>query len=304
MLTIKPSSTRDTGALRAEGAWCPSGAVRHLQRRSSRMRRATLRVGDFNAARFREVKITRPPNRSFFSGRSVQSSVAVAAHLPSSFRSSRRRPGLSVANRIIRQKAHFRENRRRSGLYIRPHTAFRYLAGGCHSSWLVSGEPRRKGAPEIAFSSTSEGTLRRLPPPVSQSPRAPNRPASPRTAGARNCEFIRQGYCSVQGCSFPKLKVFERIIGTVFAPFSRNAFTVSNVTKADFKARVPIDLTPSGRLDRHRGGGHPPTAESPRGISPRGAHRSGRKPLDLSGSCHPLKAAASHRNHRVPPVAR
>jgi hypothetical protein len=34
-------------------------------------------------------------------------------------------------------------------------------------------------------------------------------------------------------------------------------------------------------------------AESPRGISPRGAHRSGREPLDSSGSCHPWRAAAS-----------
>src|SRR5215472_8436562 len=32
------------------------------------------------------------------------------------------------------------------------------------------------------------------------------------------------------------------------------------------------------------------TAESPRGIAPRGAHRSGREPLDSSGSCHQLKA--------------
>ena len=32
-----------------------------------------------------------------------------------------------------------------------------------------------------------------------------------------------------------------------------------------------------------------PTAESPRGISPRGAHRSGREPLDSSGSCHRMK---------------
>ena len=30
---------------------------------------------------------------------------------------------------------------------------------------------------------------------------------------------------------------------------------------------------------------------------------SGRKPLDLSGSCHPLKAAAFHRDRRVPPVS-
>ena len=37
-----------------------------------------------------------------------------------------------------------------------------------------------------------------------------------------------------------------------------------------------------------------PFAESARGISPRAAHRTGRKPLDLSGSCHPLKAAAFH----------
>src|SRR6516164_5219233 len=29
---------------------------------------------------------------------------------------------------------------------------------------------------------------------------------------------------------------------------------------------------------------------------------SGHKPLDLSGSCHPLKAAAFHRDRRVPPV--
>ena len=40
------------------------------------------------------------------------------------------------------------------------------------------------------------------------------------------------------------------------------------------------------------------------GISPRVAHRTGRKSLDLSGSCHPLKAAAFRRDPRVPPVAR
>src|SRR5215469_18054244 len=33
----------------------------------------------------------------------------------------------------------------------------------------------------------------------------------------------------------------------------------------------------------------PRHAESPRGISPRGAHRSGREPLDSSGSCHRMK---------------
>lgn len=33
-------------------------------------------------------------------------------------------------------------------------------------------------------------------------------------------------------------------------------------------------------------------AESAWGVSPRAAHRSGREPLDSSGSCHPEKAAA------------
>ena len=37
-------------------------------------------------------------------------------------------------------------------------------------------------------------------------------------------------------------------------------------------------------------------AESARGITPRAAHRSGREPLDSSGSCHPMKAAAFHQN--------
>ena len=45
-------------------------------------------------------------------------------------------------------------------------------------------------------------------------------------------------------------------------------------------------------------------AESARGISPRAAHRSVLEPLDSHGSCHPLKAAAFHQDHRVPPVAR
>ena len=40
-------------------------------------------------------------------------------------------------------------------------------------------------------------------------------------------------------------------------------------------------------------------AESARGISPRAAHRTGRKPLDLSGSCHPLKAAAFRQDLRL-----
>jgi len=37
-------------------------------------------------------------------------------------------------------------------------------------------------------------------------------------------------------------------------------------------------------------------AESPRGISPRGAHRSGLEPLGSSDSCHPLKATALCRD--------
>jgi hypothetical protein len=51
-------------------------------------------------------------------------------------------------------------------------------------------------------------------------------------------------------------------------------------------------------------GGRQTIAESARGIAPRAAHRTGRKPLDLSGSCHPLEAAASHWNPQVLPVAR
>jgi hypothetical protein len=47
-----------------------------------------------------------------------------------------------------------------------------------------------------------------------------------------------------------------------------------------------------------------PEAESPRGVSPRGAHRTVLEPLDSHGSCHPVKAAAFHRHHRVPPVSR
>jgi hypothetical protein len=37
-------------------------------------------------------------------------------------------------------------------------------------------------------------------------------------------------------------------------------------------------------------------AGSARGISPRASHRSGREPLDSSGSCHPEKAAAFHQD--------
>jgi hypothetical protein len=46
------------------------------------------------------------------------------------------------------------------------------------------------------------------------------------------------------------------------------------------------------------------SAESARGIAPRAAHRSGLEPLDSSGLCHPLKAAAFRRDQRAPPVAR
>ena len=37
-----------------------------------------------------------------------------------------------------------------------------------------------------------------------------------------------------------------------------------------------------------------PSRPLARGISPRAAHRTGREPLDLSGSCHRTKAAAFH----------
>src|ERR1022692_685803 len=46
------------------------------------------------------------------------------------------------------------------------------------------------------------------------------------------------------------------------------------------------------------------TAESSRGISPRGDHRTVRERLRSHGSCHPLKTAAFYRDHRVPPVSR
>src|SRR5262249_48937043 len=44
-------------------------------------------------------------------------------------------------------------------------------------------------------------------------------------------------------------------------------------------------------------------AESPRGFAPRGAHRSGLEPLDSSGSCPRMKAAAFRQDLSVPPVA-
>ena len=45
-----------------------------------------------------------------------------------------------------------------------------------------------------------------------------------------------------------------------------------------------------------------PRPSRPGDLHPEPLTDSGRKPLDLSGSCHPLKAAASHRDRRVPPV--
>jgi len=44
-------------------------------------------------------------------------------------------------------------------------------------------------------------------------------------------------------------------------------------------------------------------AESAGELHPEPLKDSGLEPLDSSGSCHPLKAAAFRRNQRVPPVA-
>jgi hypothetical protein len=56
-------------------------------------------------------------------------------------------------------------------------------------------------------------------------------------------------------------------------------------------------------LSRGRDAQLPGTAESPRGISPRGAHRTVRDSLPSHGSCHPVRAAALRHNQSVPPVA-
>jgi hypothetical protein len=40
-------------------------------------------------------------------------------------------------------------------------------------------------------------------------------------------------------------------------------------------------------------------AESARGIAPRAAHRSGLEPLDSSGSCHRMKAAAFRQDYAL-----
>jgi hypothetical protein len=45
------------------------------------------------------------------------------------------------------------------------------------------------------------------------------------------------------------------------------------------------------------------TESAPGGISPRAAHRSGREPLDSSGSCHQEKAAAFRPGKEFLPVA-
>ena len=42
----------------------------------------------------------------------------------------------------------------------------------------------------------------------------------------------------------------------------------------------------------------------PRELHPEPLTDSVLEPLDSHGSCHPLKAAAFHQNHRAPPVAR
>ena len=47
----------------------------------------------------------------------------------------------------------------------------------------------------------------------------------------------------------------------------------------------------------------PPRPSRPEDLHPEPLTDSGHKPLDLSGSCHPLKAAAFHRDRRVPPVS-
>src|SRR3954466_8109524 len=46
------------------------------------------------------------------------------------------------------------------------------------------------------------------------------------------------------------------------------------------------------------------SAESARGISPRAAHRTGREPLDSSGSCRSLKTGVFRRHRWAPPASR
>ena len=68
-------------------------------------------------------------------------------------------------------------------------------------------------------------------------------------------------------------------------------------------------------MNRHRGGWSPtlrrvgpgnctPRPSRPGEFHPEPLTDSGLEPHDSSGSCHPLKAAAFRRGHRVPPVAR
>jgi hypothetical protein len=79
--------------------------------------------------------------------------------------------------------------------------------------------------------------------------------------------------------------------------------TTDQVLKFRIEAQIKVTLlvprTPPGRPGELH-----PEAESARGIAPRAAHRSVLEPLDSHGSCHPPKAAASHQDPRVPPVAR
>ena len=72
---------------------------------------------------------------------------------------------------------------------------------------------------------------------------------------------------------------------------------------------LPHSMTLSRLLDtttpfnrRVGPGDFAPRPSRPGDLHPEPLTDSGRKPLDLSGSCHPLKAAASHRDRRVPPV--
>jgi len=66
----------------------------------------------------------------------------------------------------------------------------------------------------------------------------------------------------------------------------------------------PIRTYSSVRIRRVGPRNCTPRPSRPGGLHPEPLTDSGHKPLDLSGSCHPLKAAAFHRDRRVPPVNR
>src|SRR6516225_4735344 len=76
---------------------------------------------------------------------------------------------------------------------------------------------------------------------------------------------------------------------------SRDFSVRSPTRKLPFRLRVQY----SGRVGRRSCTSGP---SRPGDLHPEPLTDSGRKPLDLSGSCHPLKAAAFHRDRRVPPV--